>query len=195
MLFNIGPIPDSPTFQPDIDGWTKAKEPKAWVVRWLLATPVSILLGIGALLIVVIFSQVSIERFSLIVLVAIYFGTLIVHESIHALLHPDGALTDKTIIGFWPSHLIFYAHYDDPRPRENFLLGSIAPFIVLTIIPLMILSFSDLDAWELAAVAILNAIFSCIDVISFVTILIAIPKKSFVRNKGWYTYWRMPHAT
>jgi hypothetical protein len=46
---------------------------------------------------------------------------VVVHELIHAMVHPHGGKSDTTILGLWPSRLLFYAHYDGELTRYRFI--------------------------------------------------------------------------
>ena len=37
---------------------------------------------------------------------------VVIHELIHASLHPEHGRSHSSILGFWPSRLLFYAHFD-----------------------------------------------------------------------------------
>jgi hypothetical protein len=70
--------------------------------------------------------------------VALSFPALIlVHELLHAVVHPGYGFTDATVIGAWPSKLLFYAHYCGPLSRERFLLVFAMPTLVITGLPLV----------------------------------------------------------
>ena len=66
-------------------------------------------------------------------------------------------LSERTVLGLWPSRLVFFAHYEGARSKGNFTLGIIAPFLVLTILPLMAAHQFGWSSWILGAVIVLNA--------------------------------------
>lgn len=48
-------------------------------------------------------------------------GVLIVHELIHAALHPMVGCSPRSIIGFWPSRMFLYTTYDGDITRNRYL--------------------------------------------------------------------------
>ena len=52
-----------------------------------------------------------------------FAGLVVVHEGIHALVHPMAGLSPHSILGFWAS-LGFYAHYDGEMSRNRLVASS-----------------------------------------------------------------------
>jgi hypothetical protein len=189
MRLHFGPIPD--TAQIDLsDGWAAAKEPPAWLVQWVLSVPAAALLAFAAAVGVVHLTDISPDDMSLSGLVLVYFAMIPAHELIHALFHPDRGLSTNTVLGFWPSRLIFFAHYEGQRTKGAFMLGIIAPFLFLSVAPLAVSGVLGWTSWIAGAVIVLNAALSAVDVLGFFFIAFGVPSAATVQNKGWYTYWR-----
>ncbi len=127
-----------------------------------------------------------IPPFSLAVLV-------VVHELLHAIVHPRLGRTPATIIGLWPSRLLFFAHYSGPLTRNRFLLVFAMPFLVITILPLAVAATGILPSllvFVTAWFSFWNAAFACGDCLGMALILFQIPRSAIVQNKGWRTYWK-----
>jgi hypothetical protein len=189
MRLQLGAIPEIADL-PAEDGWVKLREPPLWVVRWILALPLSLVLVLLSAVFVTRYTEITIEGLSGGGLIAVYVATIAMHELVHAAIHPDRGLSDRTVVGLWPSRLVFFAHYEGARSKGNFTLGIIAPFLVLTILPLMAAHQFGWSSWILGAVIILNASVSSVDVLGFFIALFGLPGSSIVRNRGWHSYWR-----
>ncbi|MCD6050494.1 MAG: hypothetical protein K0Q55_1897 [Verrucomicrobia bacterium] len=119
MRFHVGPIPESPDFIPD-GSWKALREPSPWMFQ-LLALPIGI--GTGLLFLFLwsrltplndVASDGSIGLFLL-----NFAGIVVVHELLHALIHPGNGLHRASILGLWPAKILFYAHYDGEMPATG----------------------------------------------------------------------------
>jgi hypothetical protein len=196
MRFHLGPVPDE--FTPD-SSWRPIREPGP-VVMQFFALP----LGLGmAALIVYCWHRVGAPasvhfegRHAGLLLAAVVLSfpaLIVVHELLHALVHPGGGLAPTTIIGAWPKRLLFYAHYSGPLTRNRFLLVFAMPFLILTVLPLALAAGVELPAgWLMWAAwfSTWNALFACGDYIGLALILFQIPRDAIVQNQGWRTYWK-----
>jgi hypothetical protein len=186
----FGPIPQNVAFQPEMQGWKRAREPKAWMVRWVLSYPVALLLALAAAVFVVRYTPISADGMSLSALAALYVLLIAVHELVHASTHPDLGLTKASVVGFWPARFLFFAHYDAPRSKRSFLFSLIAPLLALSVLPIVLAGILGLAWWGLGAIAIINAASSCLDVLGFFIVLFGVLAGTEVQNQGWDTYWR-----
>jgi hypothetical protein len=118
-------------------------------------------------------------------------GLIALHEAIHALLHPRFGLTSDTIVGFWPQQVFFYAAYLGEMSRERFVCVILAPFVVLSVGPLLIAPFTEVPSGITVAISVMNAMLSCVDLVGVFYLIRGAPMKAIVRNKGWKTHWRM----
>ena len=200
MRFHFGPIPDE--FTPDAT-WRPIREPGPWMFQ-LLAHPV----GIGvAVLIGYCWSRLGLppltikqgEAAAFLIALALSFPALIVvHELIHAAIHPAFGRSSATVIGAWPRRLLFYAHYSGPLSRNRFLAIFAAPFLIITLLPLLVAMTGVLPPMMRLAAAWFstwNALFACGDIIGFALIAAQIPRDALVQNKGWQTYWKPSPAS
>ena len=119
------------------------------------------------------------------------FAPLVVlHELIHAAVHPKSGRSDRSILGFWPSRLLFYAHYDGELTRDRFIAILAMPTLVITLLPLAV-AMATSSSHELAAwVSKWNAFFACGDLFGIILLLFQVQSRAICRNQGWKTYWK-----
>lgn len=108
-------------------------------------------------------------------------------------MQPHFGFSKATIVGVWPSRLLFYAAYAGPLSRDRFLIVFVVPFLVLTFLPLLIAATGFLSKSMMMVAAwfsIWNALFSCGDLIGIFLIWTQIPRAAIVQNQSWRTYWK-----
>jgi hypothetical protein len=218
MRFHFGIPREDETFNPQTEGWSPIREPEPRVLG-LIAIPVAfglfLLWGILCFLIfptelfvpqvVPISEKViqirmpfmeSISQSSIWPFLTILILFIPIHELIHAFCFPDRGLSARTYIGLWPSMGFFYAYYEGPMRRNRFLLVLIAPYIVLTLMPLVLIAGLRFLGWlpeimlDLAWLSLVNSLGAAGDMIGAWLIFTRITPAAYVRNKGWRTYWK-----
>lgn len=193
MRLVLGQIPENKDFSPETEGWTRCRELNPRLVAWLVGPVVAFLLALALLVAVGAFTKIRPDGFSLVAFLALYLPIIAAHETIHAVVHPDRGLSDKTVLGFWPARGIFFTHFDGSRTRTNFLIGIITPFVLLTVTPFILAVIFGWTSWMLGVVIIWNGLSSSIDIIGFFNILAMVPINAEVRNVGWRTYFLLPN--
>jgi hypothetical protein len=186
MKFKLGPAPVDETFDPEGDGWSSLKEPTPGKLQ-LIALPIglvvsTILSGFWYLRgpkVVPLLESLKLWQMILIML-----GVMVVHELIHALFFPNWGLDSKTVLGCWPKKLVFYAHYEGPLNKGRFLMVFLAPFMLLSVLPLFYWHASPL----LCLISVFNSLSACGDLTAVGLIGYQVPGGYLVRNKGWRTY-------
>lgn len=198
MRFHYGPPPEDPDFQPDIQGWHPIREPGPVQVQ-LIALPVA--LGLFLLLGWITVRQTGLEPTSMLLSVETLFILLVlipIHEGLHLLVQPGYGFSGDSIIGVWLSRAVIYASYLGAMSRSRFLACLVAPFTVLTVLPLVALlvlapvSSSGPPLKILTLVCLLNAIASAGDLVGLGLILAQVPRSAILRDKGWRTFWNLP---
>jgi hypothetical protein len=188
MRLKIGRIPE--TEAPAEDGWQKLREPPMWVVTRIISLPISLVLAFIAAVLVIRITEITSEGLTGAGLIAVFVFTVAVHELVHASINPDRGLSERTTLGFWPSRLIFFVHYEGSRSKRNYMLCLLAPFLLLSFLVLVASHYFGWSSWILGAVIILNAALSSVDVFNFFVTMFGVPNSSEVQNHGWDTYWR-----
>jgi Putative zincin peptidase len=181
----IGPPPQDPDFRPELQGWTPLKEPSPWAFQ-LLAAPIG-LLTLAALC--VAWGLVASGALSLTFPLLALIGVIPIHELVHAAAHPGFGLRRASILGFWPSRLVFYAHFVDAMPRDRFLLILIMPLLVISVVPLACGLLSVVPGW-VAVASVWNGLLSCGDILGMLLVAAQVPRTAVVRNRGWFTWWQ-----
>ena len=205
MRFHVGRVPPNPDFHPKRDGWRRMNEPSdgAFISQatlygviaaiafsyWLSSLPSS---DPDAGRIVINTSTITLIGMlkALAILIGGFIALVIVHESIHLLLHPGFGFTKDSIAGIIPRWGAFYACYDNAITRNRFLLMVAAPFVILSVIPAIIASFIGQPPLWLSMFIIINALFSGGDITSIGLFLKATPSHALLRQQAWEFYWR-----
>lgn len=185
MRLHIGEIPDSPDFVPDAR-WRQMREPTPWVMQ-LLALPVGF--GLTLALAVLWMAVTPVGRGpapSTGTALAAVLVTIPVHEFLHLLLHPR---TGDSIAGFWPSRLLFYTHYHNALPCRRYHAILLAPLVVLSVLPLAVCALASVSSPFLAVLSVTNALVASGDLFAVLLLLVQVPARATLRNKGWRLYW------
>ena len=120
-----------------------------------------------------------------------FAGIVVVHELIHALVHPMAGRSPHSILGFWSS-LGFYAHYDDEMSRNRLATILLMPLLTISIVPLLVSAVTQVSSGWIAFVSAFNALCACVDMLLAGSVLFQIPATAIVRFKSWRIYWREP---
>ncbi len=205
MRFHYGAIPEAGDFEPEDEGWLSIREPSPLLLN-LLAVPTAFLMAgliIGLLSLVYEGGEVVIWRSDegdssatqVLLILAVILASIPVHELVHALTHPHFGLSSKSILGFWLSRGLFYAHYEGEMSRNRFLAILAMPFLILSLLPVAVMAFIGSLApmnipSNLGFVAIINSMFAAGDALGFALLLSQVPSAAVVRNKGWKSFWK-----
>jgi Putative zincin peptidase len=190
MRFHFGAVPSSPDFEPDVS-WKSLREPSPWLAQFI-ALPIGVFAAalVGFLWFVITPLQKAMPTGTLSAFVLAFVGIVVVHELIHAAAHPKGGRSPHSILGFWPSRVLFYAHFDGELTRNRFVAILLMPTLVISILPLLVATIAQLSSGWLALISTSNAFAACVDLLGAGMVLFQIPATATVRNQGWRTYWR-----
>ena len=201
MRFHFGPPPPNPEFQPEMNGWTPLREPKPLMLN-IMAIPLSILAMVALAVawnreptMAINFDASIFGRLAPLVYVAtILFigfpGLILVHELIHALGYPQFGFSRQSLLGVWPSRLVFYAGYLGRLSRNRWLVVYLLPFLVLSVLPLLVCRPFHFDAPLLQVVSVVNGLFSGGDLVLVLLIFFQVPRAATMQNQGWSTWWK-----
>ena len=186
MRFHIGEIPDSPDFVPD-ESWTLLKEPTPWIMQ-ALSLPIGLTL---AVVLGVLWMTLTPLRHGAAPSVGECFAGLFAivptHEALHLVMHPR---TGDSIIGFWPTRLLFYTHYHNQLACRRYLAVLLAPLVVLSLVPLAASALTASASPFLAVASVSNALFASSDLFAAGLLLVRVPPHATLRNKGWRVWWK-----
>lgn len=205
MRFHYGAIPEDITFQPEKEGWHPIHQPNfkvKKVIVWFVAILTAILLmkcfsslTESAHLAAQGLITVSISNLWQLLLIGIFIFP--VHELLHAFCHPNMGLSDRTLIGFDPNTFSVYTLYEGCLTRNRLLFATITPFVALSILPMVILMFTQPTSLKTeiislsALLAVLNGMGSSADIIAFVLFFYQIPNHAITKSHHWKTYWKL----
>ena len=203
MQFHMGAIPET-GFVPD-NSWRPLREPGPRVMQ-LCAFPFGIVAGYavfkGWQFVLDGLPAPFFRDHPLAVMLALSLAfpvLIVVHEMIHAWVHPHFGRTAESVVGVWPSRLVFYAAFTGAHSRDRFIAILGAPFLCITLLPLAVgaLCGHQLPAAVLylaAYVSVLNALCACGDLFAIAMLFAQVPRTAETRNQGWRTYWRLPQT-
>lgn len=188
MKFIKSAYPSSENFNPATDVWTKSKEPtqKNFFILAFIILVFTILLMNKLIDFLSPFNSYTNILYDMVLFLVI----IPIHELFHALVFPEPLTSRHVIFGTLLEKGCFYAYYDGEMTKCRFLISIIMPFTILTLLPLILIIFCGFNGY-LFECSYINSLFCCGDIISFFIIIFTLPKKSIVRNKGWYTYYRL----
>ena len=199
MRIVIGPIPKSETFDAELAGWTPLppRSPRqVALAAFLLAMPL-----IAVAVVVFLAERVQVKAAfheSPLLLAAFIMGMLALvpaHEFVHALAYLKSPFSRRLIVGAWPRHGMCYLLYAGPLPRWRVLLMVAAPFLVLSVAPMLALWSGVLAprpaVRAMLLFAVLNHTALCMGDYCIVLwrILRNVPRGALIHNAGWTTYW------
>jgi hypothetical protein len=194
MIFRLGSLPEVPEFTPD-NNWITLEEPSAWSLQlraipigiittivfiflWLVLTPVGQFLGTMTFPPPILRNALSIV------------GVIVVHEIIHAVAHPKFGVSKDTVIGFWPSRVFLYTIYIGEQSKNRCVAILIMPFIIISVVPLIFATITQIAPLWLGYVSTFNALLACVDMVAAFMTIRQIPRGSIIRTKGWTTFFR-----
>ena len=189
MKFKIGPLESESPVPPDND-WTLMKKVSICEFQ-IRAIPIGIITAvlIGILWTFVMPTSAFIReiRFpsTIITFTLCLLGTLIIHELIHYLFHPLNKDRNDSVIGFWPSKMFLYAQYKGEMTRGRSCIILAMPFIIISVVPLLVSIYLMRTAYWIAYTSIVNAYLSCGDLFMIIWSLRELPSGSIMKLNWW----------
>ncbi len=179
----------SSDFEPE-DGWAPIREPSPKKLQ-VYALPIGLVRGLlfGCLWLLATPLDdpgVFFDLWHFLLLLPI----IAVHEFIHTLGYPMAGRSDETVVGWWPSKGVFYAHYLGELSRNRLIIVYLLPIATMSLLPLLIAMIARTDIEWLAFVSTWNAALACGDLLGAGLVITQVPSAAIVRNQGWFTYWR-----
>jgi len=184
------------------EGWTRLKEPSNLIIAILFSVPFMFINGVISMVIAsylypplkeLLNSEqgpslsFTVNLFSLIYVVIILIF-MAVHEFIHACFIPNGLRSDKT---YWGINGFFgFIFTTEKIKKGRFLIISIMPFILLSVILPFILNILGLLNGYTILLCLMNAMGSCVDCLNMCLVAIQVPNGSHIVNNGFETYFK-----
>jgi hypothetical protein len=189
MRFRLGPPPKDILVAEDDACWHLVREPSQ---SFQLAAAVCLTLLILFCIALVVTFSVGLRRFfDLSMYVGILSCIVVIptHELIHAVGFKGGITSDRTVFGFYPKSLSFYAHYCGEISRKRFVLVAALPLLILTAVPLAIVALFTPEGNWLIYLAFANGFASGMDVLTIIILLRQVPRQAVLVNSGAKSYW------
>ena len=190
MRFHLGAIPSSPDFVPDAS-WRSLREPSPWPEK-LVALPVNV--AAAAIVEVLWFLLTPLRDVTPAMSWRAYLLSfrciVVVHELIHALVHPMTGRSAHSILGFWPAGGFFYANYDGELSRNRYVAILLMPLLVISIVPLLVSAITQVSSGWVAFISAFHAFLAGADLLPAGLVLFQIPATGIIRQTSWKTYWR-----
>ncbi|RSD29081.1 DUF3267 domain-containing protein [Mesobacillus subterraneus] len=180
------------------NGWTQIQEPETSSKAILLSIPFMLAASIFSLLIISLFSDITLKDFGISkdsLIITINLGVIvsfillvIVHELLHLIFIPGFARSKKTTVGLtiWGG----FVATEEELSRKRYLLVTLAPFVILTVIVPMLLGVFGLMTTTFKWLIFLNAIGSSVDLLIAAMILKQVPRGAILIQNGQRTYWK-----
>lgn len=180
-------------------GWKKLKEPSNFYLAILSSVPLMALNGIITYFVIKPFydplkeiiksDSISFEINILVLLayLVIIFLLLVFHELLHAMFIPHFIKSNKIYWGL--SINGGFVSTTQKLSRANFMVISIAPYMLMSIIMPLIIGMLGIMNGFIFFLAIFNAMASSVDVLNLILISLQTRPKSFIINNGFETYY------
>lgn len=182
------------------EGWEKTKEPQSLFWAILFSIPFMIINALICYLILLLVNPPYAHmvydflysgtwdftiRFDYIIYVYLF---VVAHELIHLVFIPNFYRSEKTYIGIKPwGGFVFTT---EKIGKGRFLLITVAPFVVFSILAPVILGFAGLLNGFLLFLIFINAFSSSVDMLNAAIIAIQVPNGSTLVGNGFETYFK-----
>ena len=219
MRFHLGAFPENKNFDPESEGWSALPDvdlnsvhlraiPASmslflfWSFLFLLVFPLELLtpqtIQLSPNVIQIQFPIFQMPLWHIIaILISVSVLFIPVHEMVHALCCPAWGLSADTVFGIWFSKGFIYIHHDSPMSRNRFLFVLVAPYIILSLLPLALMAIFRITNWPpelilaLTWLSLLGSLLSGGDFVSIGSLLSSkIPGRALIRNIGQKSYWK-----
>ena len=120
--------------------------------------------------------------------VAYLIGLVFIHELIHLVFVPGFLVSDKTFLGI--TYFGGFVYSEEEIPKSRYILITLAPFTLLSIILPVTLGALDLLNPLVKVLILLNAVSSGVDMLTLILVLIQVPTDVCFTFNGIRTYWK-----
>ena len=120
--------------------------------------------------------------------VAYLIGLVFIHELIHLVFIPGFLVSDKTFLGI--TYFGGFVYSKEVISKSRYILITLAPFVLLSIILPGILGSLDLLNPSTKILILLNAMSSGVDMLGLIPIMIQVPDGAYLTSNGIRTYWK-----
>lgn len=184
------------------EGWKKIKEPSNLTLATLISIPFMFFSAFIFFRLIFYINPSLKEIFNigdsisftiqfnlktLMFLIGIYLFMLL-HEMIHAIFIPNALNSNKVYFGI--RALYGFVYTTEKISKCRFLIISIMPFFLLSIIlPILLNTLGMMNGYTIL-LCLINALGSCVDLLNICLILIQVPRKSYIIINAFETYFK-----
>ncbi|MCE0450258.1 MULTISPECIES: DUF3267 domain-containing protein [Brevibacillus] len=180
--------------------WVPLNEPQSLGTATLLSIPFMLINALIVFGIIHIFSPITLEELGLTsdsLSISIDFGAIfsllalvIIHECLHLIFIPNFLRSEKT----WMGLTLFggFVATEEKIPKARYILITIAPFILISIMLPVLLGFLGLFTTVLKFMILINAIASSVDMLNLFLVMKQVPRQAILISNGQKTYWKAP---
>ncbi|MDD3224129.1 MAG: DUF3267 domain-containing protein [Clostridium sp.] len=184
------------------EGWIKLKEPSNLGIATLLSVPFMFINGIVSMCISYYlypplkelfssdhgFSITFTINLSTLIYVVIIFMFMTIHEFLHACFIPNVLKSNQV---YWGINGFFgFVYTTEKIKKSRFLIISIMPFILLSVVLPFIENFLGLLNGFTIFLCLINAMGSCVDLLNICLVAMQVPNGSYIVNNGFETYFK-----
>ncbi len=184
------------------EGWNKLKEPSNLGIAILLSVPFMFINGIISMVISFYLYPPLKELFNskhgfsitftvnlfTLIYVVIIFMFMTIHEFLHACFIPNVFKSDRIYWGI--NGFLGFVYTTEKIEKNRFLIISIMPFILLSVILPFIINFLGWLNGFTIFLCLINAMGSCVDCLNMCLVAIQVSKGSYIINNGFETYFK-----
>ena len=185
------------------DGWILIKESKNIIQSIIFSIPLMIFLGLISIFIINLFSPITLNEFGIqknsfsmtinlidLITVIIFIYILIyIHEIAHLIFVPNFLNSDKTFLGL--SWFGGYTYTEDEITKERYILITVIPFLLISVICVVILGSTGYLTPIMKLICIFNAIGSSVDFSNSLLVLKQVPNISKIVMNGRLSYYKV----
>ncbi|MCC8438029.1 DUF3267 domain-containing protein [Brevibacillus sp. M2.1A] len=180
--------------------WVPLNEPQSLGRATLLSIPFMLINALIVFGIIHIFSPITLEELGLTsdsLSISIDFSAIfsllalvIIHECLHLIFIPNFLRSEKT----WMGLTLFggFVATEEKIPKARYILITIAPFILISIMLPVLLGFLGLFTTVLKFMILINAIASSVDMLNLFLVMKQVPRQAILISNGQKTYWKAP---
>lgn len=210
MRLHLGNLPEIQGDPPELEKWNRIHSPSSRL-SYLLVGLIGLVVP-NVLCVWLILTSVLVERsiggetvvdtstpWGAVLLALLLFIPL--HELLHVIWHPQLGFSPQTVVVVWPKKLRFGVYYEGCMTRRRWLLMRISPLLVLSVLPVGLLTlfryFPVPFALEtfLQVLMLVNGIGSGGDVVAIGWVLSQVPSKAQICFYSGKAYWRSVPAS
>jgi hypothetical protein len=205
MRLQLGEVTRKEEFFQPTEDWHTIQSPILKVGYWLAAA-IGLTFVCGLWVMLGMWSSVVGERGGIanagdsanpwIVTIIVLVLFIPLHELVHLISQPQWGASSRSVVVFWPARLRFGVYYEGCMSRRRWLGMRMAPFAILTLLPVCVLALLqfvpqivDLEI-GLFILMVVNTLGSGGDVIAALAVMTQVPRSAQLCFQDGRAYWR-----